>query len=79
MKLQQNLGNKLIGPWTIKEKDFWELENKGGIYWTTGGDEQPYGKIYLSESKGQICLMIFWGIDFGTNQRGSLEVGETFK
>ncbi|HHV04403.1 MAG TPA: site-specific DNA-methyltransferase [Bacteroidales bacterium] len=68
-------GNKLIGPWTIKEKDFWELEHKGGIYWTTGGDEQPYGKIYLSESKGQIAND-FWGIEFGTNQRGSLEVEE---
>ncbi len=70
-------GNVLNGPWMIKESDFWELEKNDMIHWTTGGDEQPYGKIYLSESKGQIPND-FWGIEFGTNQRGSLEVEELF-
>lgn len=70
-------GGILTGPWTIKQDDFHALDAKGGVYWTSGGDEQPYGKIYLSESKGQIPSD-FWGIEFGTNQRGSLEVEALF-
>ena len=42
------------------EKEFIELNNAGGVYWTSGGDEQPYGKIYLSDSKGAIPND-FWG------------------
>lgn len=70
-------GNILNGPWMIKEADFkiWEKEDK--IYWTSGGQEQPYGKIYLNDSKGQIPND-FWGIEFGTNQRASLEVESLF-
>ena len=59
----------------IKQEDFQELNKQNLIYWTVGGDEQPYGKLYLSENKGQIPSD-FWGIEFGTNQRGSLEVEE---
>ena len=70
-------GNILNGPWMIKENEFHELERNDGIYWTSGGQEQPYGKIYLHESNGQIPND-FWGIEFGTNQRGSLEVEELF-
>ncbi|MFA6729924.1 MAG: site-specific DNA-methyltransferase [Candidatus Izemoplasmatales bacterium] len=70
-------GNILTGPWMINEFDFMKLDSEGGIYWTSGGDEQPYGKIYLSESKGQIPND-FWGIEFGTNQRASLEVEALF-
>ena len=70
-------GRILNGPWTIKESDLRQLDLAKGVYWTTGGDEQPYGKIYLSESKGQIPND-FWGIEFGTNQRGSLEVEALF-
>jgi len=66
-------GGVLNGPWMIKEKDFWELDKIGGIYWTSGGDEQPYSKIYLNDSGGQVPND-FWGIEFGTNQRGSLEL-----
>jgi adenine-specific DNA-methyltransferase len=71
-------GNTLMGPWMIKEEDLKKLDEEGGIYWTSGGDEQPYGKIYLSESKGQIPND-FWGIEFGTNQRASLEVEALFE
>lgn len=66
-------GNILNGPWMIKKEDFQKLDAEDGIYWTSGGDEQPYGKIYLSESQGQIPND-FWGIEYGTNQRASLEV-----
>ena len=47
-------GNILSGPWMKTEKDFKKLDEEGMIYWTSGGDEQPYSKIYLDESKGQI-------------------------
>ncbi len=71
-------GNILNGPWMVKKEEFDEMEKNGEIYWTSGGDEQPYGKIYLSESKGQIPND-FWGIEYGTNQRASLEVEALFK
>jgi adenine-specific DNA-methyltransferase len=60
------------------EEEFRALDSKGAIYWTSGGDEQPYGKIYLSESKGAIPND-FWGIEYGTNQRASLEVERLFE
>lgn len=70
-------GNILNGPWMKTEKDFKKLDEEGMIYWTSGGDEQPYSKIYLDESKGQIPND-FWGIEFGTNQRASLELEKIF-
>lgn len=66
-------GNILNGPWMVTEDKFKELEVEELIYWTESGQEQPYSKIYLSESKGAIPND-FWGIEYGTNQRGSLEV-----
>ena len=71
------LGNILNGPWMVSESEFDRMDKAGEIYWTENGDGQPYGKIYLSESKGQIPND-FWGIEFGTNQRGSLEVEKLF-
>lgn len=71
------LGNTLNGPWMVSEEEFDKMDANGEIYWTENGDGQPYGKIYLSESKGQIPND-FWGIEFGTNQRGSLEVEKLF-
>ena len=71
------LGNVLNGPWMITEEKFDEMDRNGKIYWTEKGDGQPYGKIYLSETKGQIPND-FWGIEFGTNQRASLEVESLF-
>lgn len=70
-------GNTLNGPWMIDEKRFKMLDEEGGIYWTDGGDEQPYGKIYLVDNMGQIPND-FWGIEYGTNQRASLEVERLF-
>ena len=70
-------GNVLNGPWMKTEEEFKRLDNEGLIYWTSGGDEQPYGKIYLDETKGQIPND-FWGIEYGTNQRASLEVEKLF-
>lgn len=70
-------GNILAGPWTIKAGELKELDAQGLIYWTSSGDEQPYGKLYLTDNRGQIPND-FWGIEFGTNQRGSLEVENLF-
>ncbi|MBQ8760919.1 MAG: hypothetical protein IJZ06_05805 [Bacteroidales bacterium] len=61
----------------VTEEEFDRMDANDEIYWTENGDGQPYGKIYLSESKGQIPND-FWGIEFGTNQRGSLEVEKLF-
>ncbi len=71
------LGNILNGPWTVSEEDFDIMDKAGEIYWTESGDGQPYGKIYLNESKGQIPCD-FWGIEYGTNQRGSDDIDELF-
>jgi len=71
-------GRTLTGPWMIKKEEFLELEKNGGIYWTKGGDEQPYGKIYLQQSEGQISSDLL-GIEFGTNQEASLELEKRFK
>ena len=76
-KVTTKTGNILNGPWMKTEKDFKKLDAEGMIYWTSGGDEQPYSKIYLDESKGQIPND-FWGIEFGTNQRASLELEKIF-
>lgn len=71
------LGNTLNGPWMVSEEEFDRMDKNGEIYWTESGDGQPYGKIYLSKSKGQIPND-FWGIEYGTNQRASLEVEKLF-
>ena len=55
-----------------------KLDNEGLIYWTSGGQEQPYGKIYLDNSLGQIPND-FWDNSFGTNQRGANEIRELFE
>lgn len=74
---KNKLENILRGPWMVPEEEFDRMDTNGEIYWTESGDGQPYGKIYLSESKGQIPND-FWGIEFGTNQRGSTEVERLF-
>lgn len=71
-------GNILNGPWMVTEEKFKELDKNGEVYWTSGGDEQPYSKIYLKDSKGAIPND-FWGIEYGTNQRASLEVEALFE
>jgi adenine-specific DNA-methyltransferase len=70
-------GNILNGPWMIKEDEFHKLNNENRIYWARGGDEQPYGKLYLKDKDGQIPND-FLGIEFGTNQEGGLEAEKLF-
>lgn len=70
-------GNILNGPWMIKEKEFKELDDENKILWTSSGDEQPYGKIYLLESNGQIASD-FWDTSFGSNQEASLALEKLF-
>ena len=71
------LGNVLNGPWMVSEEEFDRMDAAGEIYWTESGDGQPYGKIYLADSRGQIANN-FWGIEFGTNQQASLELEQIF-
>lgn len=68
-------GNILNGPWMIKEDEFRELDKFNKILWTSSGDEQPYGKIYLEDSNGQIAND-FWDTKFGSNQEASLNLEE---
>jgi adenine-specific DNA-methyltransferase len=64
-------GTVLSGPWMVNESKFQELRENGGIYWTSGGDEQPYSKIYLENSKGQIPSD--WiDKEYGTNQQAAI-------
>ena len=70
-------GKILKGPWMKSENEFCQMEQNGKIYWTKGGKQQPYGKIYLHESEGQIAND-FLNIEYGTNQQGSLEVEDLF-
>jgi len=71
------LGNTLNGPWMVTEEEFDKLDANDEIYWTTEGDGQPYTKIYLNDSKGQIPNN-FWGIEFGTNQRAANQLEKIF-
>lgn len=72
------IGTVLNGPWMVTEEEFDKLDENDGIYWTTEGDGQPYTKIYLTDSKGQIPNN-FWGIEFGTNQRAANVIENIFK
>ena len=71
--LKTPTGKILSGPWMKSKEDIEKMSNEGMIYWTTGGEEQPYGKIYLEESDGQIPND-FIGIEYGSNQEASLEL-----
>ena len=70
-------GKILYGPWMKEKEEIERLDNLGKIYWTRGGQEQPYGKLYLQDSEGQIPND-FWDNSFGTNQRGAEEIRELF-
>lgn len=72
-------GKVLDGPWMIKQEDMDQLISTNKVYWSSGKGGQPYGKIYLEDKQkdGQIPND-FFGIDFGTNQRGSIEVEKLF-
>ncbi|MEY8446446.1 site-specific DNA-methyltransferase [Enterococcus ratti] len=75
--LETPSGKVLKGPWMKSKSDILNADKRGEIYWTKGGDEQPYGKIYLHNSKGQIAND-FWDTSFGSNQRGSEEMMQLF-
>lgn len=75
--LETPSGKILKGPWMKSKADILDADKRGEIYWTKGGDEQPYGKIYLHNSKGQIAND-FWDTSFGSNQRGSEEMMQLF-
>jgi len=77
-EVKTNSGNILNGPWMIKENEFKEKDSKNEILWTSGGEEQPYGKIYLHESNGQISND-FWDTTFGSNQEASLALEKIFE
>jgi hypothetical protein len=70
-------GKIISGPWMIKKEKFDELLASNRVYWSTGKEEQPYGKIYLKDSEGQITSDLL-GINFGTNQQGSREIESLF-
>ena len=67
------------GPWLISEKEFKKLQNEDLIHWPEKKGGSPRRKIYLKDmlDKGQIPND-FWGIKYGTNQRGSLELQNLF-
>lgn len=66
-------GKILNGPWMLKEDEFLEKDKNNEILWTSSGDEQPYGKIYLHKSTGQIPND-FWDTSFGSNQEASINL-----
>ena len=70
-------GKILNGPWMIKEDEFIEKDKNNEILWTSSGDEQPYGKIYLHKSTGQIAND-FWDTSFGSNQEASIKLEKIF-
>ena len=76
-EVKTKTGKTLNGPWMIPEEAFRKLDEDRLIYWASGGDGQPYGKLYLKDSKGQIPND-FWGIEFGTNQRASVDLESIF-
>ena len=67
------------GPWLISKSDFEKLEEQNLIHWPEKEGGSPRKKIYLKDmlDKGQIAND-FWGIEYGTNQRASIEVENLF-
>lgn len=76
-KVKSPSGKLLSGPWMVEEVDFYKLSESGSIYWATGEEESPYGKIYLENSLGQIPND-FLGIEFGTNQEAGIDLQNIF-
>ena len=67
------------GPWLISEQEFKKLEEENLVHWPEKEGGSPRRKIYLKDmlDKGQIPND-FWGIEYGTNQRASIEVENLF-
>ncbi|MDY4003612.1 MAG: DNA methyltransferase [Ligilactobacillus saerimneri] len=72
-------GHIARGPWLVSKDEFMKLKEKDLIHWPEKKGGSPRRKIYLKDmiDKGQIPND-FWGIEYGTNQRGSLEVQNLF-
>lgn len=72
--LKSPQGTTAQGPWLISLEEFQKLEKEDLIHWPENGGS-PRRKIYLNDmlKKGQISND-FWNIEYGTNQRASLEV-----
>jgi len=70
-------GAVLNGPWMIKEEDFKELLKNNQIYWASGKNGQPYGKIHLKNQTGQISSD-WLGIEVGSNQQASIALEKIF-
>jgi len=69
-EIETPTGVILTGPWMINEDKYNDLLKNNGIYWSSGKSEQPYGKIYLDNSKGQIPSD--WiDKEYGTNQQAA--------
>lgn len=68
------------GPWLIPYDEFKKLEESNLVHWPEKDGGSPRKKVYLQDmlDKGQIAND-FWGIEFGTNQRASIEVENIFK
>lgn len=67
------------GPWLISEQEFKKLKDQNLVHWPEKEGGSPRKKIYLKDmlDKGQIPND-FWGIEYGTNQRASIEVEKLF-
>ena len=67
------------GPWLIPKSEFIKLEEQNLVHWPEKEGGSPRRKIYLKDmlDKGQIAND-FWGIEYGTNQRASIEVENLF-
>jgi adenine-specific DNA-methyltransferase len=57
----------------MKKSRSYEMEKQNRIYWSKDREEQPYEKVYLENSDGQL-LNDFLDIQFGSNQEASLEI-----
>jgi len=56
-------GKVLKEPWMVTKEDFDQMIKDNKIYWASGKEEQPYGKIYSNDITGQITSD-FLGIEF---------------
>lgn len=67
------------GPWLIPESEFEKLKEQDLVHWPEKEGGSPRKKTYLNDmlEKGQIPND-FWGIEYGTNQRASIEVEKLF-
>ena len=72
-------GRKVDGPpagtyWRLSEKNFWDLDKKGRIWWGVDGTALPRVKKYLKEIKDGVVPVDYWLHQFaGTNAESKIE------